>query len=127
MSQKNAKKCHILFAWPLLCYVGLFCSKIFYLLNTNNKQQQLAKVNIFVKNVRKTWVNKMSYTEQAKNINEKFKRNLTSYGDEVINDKKDIKELINAILYFGQVAKFRCRSNSAYDSFAKECFADKAL
>ena len=32
--------------------------------------------------------------------------------------------LINAILWFGQVAKFRCRNNVAYDNFSRLCFKD---
>jgi hypothetical protein len=58
---------------------------------------------------------KMSYNEQAKNINEKLKQ--------CFNEQNVLKkELIDAILYFGQVAKYRCRSNAAYDNFARECF-----
>ncbi len=51
----------------------------------------------------------MSYHEQAEAINKLFK-------------KLDQKDIINAILRFGQVAKFRCRSNTAYDNFSKLCF-----
>jgi len=63
----------------------------------------------------------MSYHEQAEKINEllkKFNQNQL--------DNKDKKDIINAILRFGQVAKYRCRSNTAYDNFATECFQDIA-
>lgn len=66
----------------------------------------------------------MSYYEQAEEINKLFKK-LDQNTDNT--DNKDNKEkLINAILRFGQVAKFRCRSNTAYDNFSKLCFQDIA-
>jgi len=58
--------------------------------------------------------NKMSYNEQAVKINDVFKSLPTT--------NFESKDLINAILWFGQVAKFRCRSNVAYDNFSKMCF-----
>jgi len=56
----------------------------------------------------------MSYNEQAVKINDVFKSLPTT--------NFESKDLINAILWFGQVAKFRCRSNVAYDNFSKMCF-----
>jgi len=58
----------------------------------------------------------MSYEKQAKNINKEFTHNLFGMSDE------RAKKLIEATLYFGQVAKFRCKNNKAYDNFAKLCF-----
>lgn len=58
----------------------------------------------------------MSYYEQAEEINKLFKK----------FDQNTDKDIINAILRFGQVAKFRCRSNTAYDNFSKLCFQDIA-
>ena len=62
----------------------------------------------------------MSYTEQAEQINVKLKFALGNVPEQ---QKKDI---INALLWFGQVAKFRCRSNSAFDNFSKEVLRDIA-
>ena len=61
----------------------------------------------------------MSYQDQAEKINEVFKRiiPLTNFQS---------NELLNAILRFGQVAKYRCRSNTAYDNFSKIVFKDIA-
>lgn len=59
----------------------------------------------------------MSYHEQAEGINKDIYDGITT---------QDKKKLINAILRFGQVAKFRCRSNAAYDNFATLCFKDIA-
>lgn len=61
----------------------------------------------------------MSYTEQAEKINLQFQ-------DLKVLDEITKEKLINAILWFGQVAKFRCRSNSAYDNFTREVFKDIA-
>lgn len=66
----------------------------------------------------------MSYTEQANQINTNLKR--------VFNEIKGIDnpltmDLINQIIRIGQVAKFRCRSNVAYDNFMKEVFNDIAI
>ena len=58
----------------------------------------------------------MSYYEQAKKINKSFKEGLKLVG----NSSK--QQIIDAILWFGQVAKYRCRSNSAYDNFSKLVF-----
>ena len=58
----------------------------------------------------------MSYQEQAQKINNIF-RSLP-----FTNYQGDCVDLINTILWFGQVAKYRCRSNTAYDNFARLCF-----
>ena len=58
----------------------------------------------------------MSYYEQAKKINGIFRE---------FYDKMPIEpnvKFIEGILWFGQVAKFRCRSNAAYDNFCKAVF-----
>ena len=62
----------------------------------------------------------MSYQDQAEKINEVFKRTFPEWNDE----KK--KELVDTILRFGQVAKYRCRGNTAYDNFSKIVFKDIA-
>ena len=66
----------------------------------------------------------MSYTEQATKINKQLKDVLFNDRDNI--DIIDINKLSNVILWFGQVAKYRCRSNVAYDNFAKEVFKDIA-
>jgi len=68
----------------------------------------------------------MSYQEQAQGINERLKLffNKLSDVERAYNIRIDYTDLINQILRFGQVAKFRCRSNSAYDNFSKEVFKD---
>ena len=62
----------------------------------------------------------MSYHEQASKINS----NLMRLFKEIKLSSRDIylREIINSILHFGQVAKFRCRSNVAYDNFSKIVF-----
>ena len=35
-------------------------------------------------------------------------------------------ELVNIMIEFGRVAKFRCRSNAAYKNFVTACFKDIA-
>jgi hypothetical protein len=62
----------------------------------------------------------MSYHDQAKKINAKFGLRMAEMDDETVTD------LINTILWFGQVAKLRCRNNSAYDTFSRECFRELA-
>lgn len=63
----------------------------------------------------------MSYQEQAEKINKQFLDAGLKEFDKITQDK-----LINTILFFGQVAKFRCRSNSAYDNFSREVFKEIA-
>lgn len=62
----------------------------------------------------------MSYTEQAEKINAILKIAL----DEIPKEQK--KDIINSLLRFGQVAKFRCRNNSAFDNFSREVLKDIA-
>lgn len=59
----------------------------------------------------------MSYQEQGERINKML-------GEAGLNefDEPTREKLINAILRFGQVAKFRCRSNVAYDNFCNVVF-----
>tara|TARA_Y100000310_G_C20643286_1_gene795157 strand:- start:193 stop:468 length:276 start_codon:yes stop_codon:yes gene_type:complete len=65
----------------------------------------------------------MSYHEQAEKINKNLKDIFKSdiEGDHAMS-KEDIKKLIDNIIWFGQVAKYRCRSNTAYDNFSKAVF-----
>jgi hypothetical protein len=58
----------------------------------------------------------LSYYKQADNLHEKFKELLDGMSDE----KKTL--FIDTILYFGQVAKYRCRSNTAFDNFSSQVF-----
>ena len=37
------------------------------------------------------------------------------------------EEQLNIVIRFGQVAKFRCRSNAAYRNFVQACFKDVAV
>ena len=56
----------------------------------------------------------MSMYESAEKLNNTFKECLTSCNKKV--------EIINAIIWFGSVAKFRCRNNIAYENFVKSVF-----
>jgi len=64
----------------------------------------------------------MSYQEQAERINSDLKQ---LFGlEDIKNLKPTSKEfLLNILLQFGQVAKFRCRSNTAYDNFSNCCLS----
>jgi len=60
----------------------------------------------------------MTMYEQANKLNDEFK---------VLFDKDMSKEdIINLIIHFGQIAKFRCRSNIAYKNFLDSVFRDIA-
>ena len=63
----------------------------------------------------------MSYNEQAEKINKDLKDAFVTMKHPQIEEEGKIK-LVNAILWFGQVAKYRCRSNTAYDNFSKLVF-----
>ena len=63
----------------------------------------------------------MSYIEQAKGINEDLKSLLNRVKLEHFTATQR-EFLLNIFCRFGQVAKFRCRSNSAYDNFVNACF-----
>lgn len=68
----------------------------------------------------------MSYHEQAEGIN----KDLKSLLERVKLDAFSVNQremLLNIFCRFGQVAKFRCRSNSAYDNFVNNCFKDLAV
>lgn len=67
----------------------------------------------------------MGYTEQAERINSDLKQ---LFGLRDIKDLSNTSKefLLNTLLQFGQVAKFRCRSNTAYDNFSNECLKDIA-
>jgi hypothetical protein len=56
-----------------------------------------------------------SYPESAAKINEKLKAALK---DANLTEEQ-LSEVIDSFIWFGQVAKFRCRNNSAYDSFVR--------
>ena len=54
--------------------------------------------------------------ESAEKLNNIFKECLSPC------DETTKAEIINAVLWFGSVAKFRCRSNIAYENFVKSVF-----
>ncbi len=63
----------------------------------------------------------MSYFEQAKGIN----KDLTQFFNSLYIKEFSIsqrEQILNLIIRVGQVAKFRCRNNSAYDNFINACF-----
>ena len=60
----------------------------------------------------------MTMYERANALNTNFK---TAFEDIDENTKRDI---INFIIEFGRVAKFRCRSNTAYKNFLDATFKD---
>ena len=62
----------------------------------------------------------MSYHEQASSINQRLQKSFEGMTED------EVKEIVNTMLYFGQVIKFRCRSNTAYDGFANGCFRNIA-
>ncbi len=64
----------------------------------------------------------MSYQEQAEKMNSQFNK----YFDTIVIEEQTKKDIINLILWFGQVAKFRCRSNTAYGNFCREVFRNIA-
>ena len=60
----------------------------------------------------------MSYHQQASKINQQLQKAFEGMDDE------QVKLIINTMLWFGQVAKFRCKSNTAYDNFSNACLRD---
>jgi len=66
----------------------------------------------------------MSYYEQAERINKEVKEFFNSDVQTLTDRQKEI--ILNLVISVGQVAKFRCRSNSAFDNFIKECFKEVA-
>lgn len=68
----------------------------------------------------------MSYYEQAKGINRDLKDLLNRVSlDHFTKNQREM--LLNIFCRFGQVAKFRCRSNIAYDNFVNSCFEGLAI
>lgn len=63
----------------------------------------------------------MSYQEQANKINEDLKNFFSSDVQTLTKEQKEF--ILNMIIQVGQVAKFRCRSNVAYDNFISSCFS----
>lgn len=62
----------------------------------------------------------MSYQTQGKKINAIL---LEATKD---MDERSRNQLVNGILWFGQVTKYRCRSNATYDIFARIAFKEMA-
>lgn len=64
----------------------------------------------------------MSYLEQAKSINMDLKQ---LFGSIPINQftVEQRERILNIMIRIGQVAKFRCRNNSAYDNFINGCLS----
>lgn len=67
----------------------------------------------------------MSYYEQAEGINKDLKNLFGSVNIEAFTPTQR-EDILNIIIRLGQVAKFRCRSNAAYDNFIAACFRDIA-
>ena len=63
-----------------------------------------------------------SYQESAEKINEKLKAALKG----VDVPEEVLSELIDSFIWMGQVAKFRCRNNTAYENFVRLCLRDIA-
>jgi len=62
----------------------------------------------------------MSYYEQAKGINQDLTQLFNSiYIREFTIEQRE--RILNIMIRLGQVAKFRCRSNTAYDNFIRQC------
>ena len=59
--------------------------------------------------------------EQARKINERLK---SMFKGIEIRQKEEISEeaIANIFIRFGQIAKFRCRNNTAYKNFLDTCF-----
>lgn len=58
-----------------------------------------------------------TYQENGRKINKRLSGPLSRLNE------SDRREVINAILFLGQTAKFRCRNNKAYDTFCGICFS----
>jgi len=67
----------------------------------------------------------MSYHEQAQGINKDLVQLFNSLHIREFT-KRQREDILNIMIRIGQVAKFRCRSNAAYDNFITECFRDLA-
>lgn len=67
----------------------------------------------------------MTMYESAERINKELK----GYIDhEMLRgyNKQQLEAILNVIIRFGAVAKFRCRSNIAYKNFVTACLSDIA-
>lgn len=62
----------------------------------------------------------MSMYESASRINKEVKEFFDSPIQQLNDNQKEF--IINLMIQLGQVAKFRCRSNAAYDNFIRSCF-----
>jgi len=62
----------------------------------------------------------MGYHEQAERINTDLKNFFNSSLQQLNDEQKEF--ILNMIIGVGQVAKFRCRSNVAFDNFINSCF-----
>lgn len=67
----------------------------------------------------------MSYQQSAEYINKDLKSFIRFFRNTVMDEEKE-RQLLNTIIKFGQIAKFRCRNNTAYDNFVNQCFKDIA-
>lgn len=63
----------------------------------------------------------MSYHEQAEGINKDLKQLFESIPINQFSTRQRA-DILNIMIRIGQVAKFRCRSNTAYDNFINCCF-----
>lgn len=68
----------------------------------------------------------LSYQEQAQKINTMLKEAGLGKGGIDGTGRIDHEKVINAFIWAGQVAKFRCRNNSAYESFMRLVLKDIA-
>lgn len=67
----------------------------------------------------------MSYYEQANAINTDLKQLFSSVPISSFT-KEQRERILNIMIRLGQVAKFRCRSNTAYDNFINCCLKEIA-
>jgi len=67
----------------------------------------------------------MSYSEQAEGINIDL---INLFGNENVDNftNRQKEQILDIIIRFGRVAKFRCRSNTAFLNFSNECFKNIA-
>lgn len=68
----------------------------------------------------------MSYHEQAEGINKDLQSLFNSINIKDFTQKQR-EDILNIIIRFGRVAKYRCRSNIAYENFTSACFQDIAI
>jgi len=67
----------------------------------------------------------MGYYEQAEGINKDLKDLFGSIPMKEFTERQR-EMLLNIFIRFGQVCKFRCRNNTAYDNFVSQCYKDIA-